>query len=303
MKFLVFAIVLFAATANAFAEIQPVILPVEVTAEMNLAPDDEIIKDKVWNRWTTQNFVVCSLSNAQAKYLHDHLEEIKTWLFQRWGFYDINFKSECKLICVDDAELYKKLFKLDNSSVEIRRNADGTIKETVIFLLLNDAPSRTVPMALTEVCLAEFEQEYKVKFGWWAHRGIAVLNGTLNNVRRNIEGQVAVLAKQEPTFYSRTLFETTEEVYKTFDVEKKAMYDRVAMMMCLMLKKEFGTTKFQEMMRDTSVGKTPESAIQTVLQFKGYDDFDLSFKRYMKDLVEDVANKKTPDDYLQVEAR
>lgn len=297
MKYLAFVLVLLFAT-EAFAKIEPVVLPMEVTAEMKLSPDDDLIKDKIWNRWTTHNFVVCSLSNAQAKYLHDHLEGIKTWLYQKWGLYDINFDAECKLICVDDANLFQKLFRMDSSAVEIRRNADGTIKESVVFLLLNDAPSRTVPMALTEVCLAEFEQEYNVRFGWWVHRGMAMLNGTISNIRKNIDAQMTVLERQEPTFFSRSLLETTEEAYKGFDPQKRAMYDRVAMIFCLMLKKEFGTTKFQEMMKETAVGTKPEQALSSVLSFKSYDEFDVSFKRYMKDLIEDVINKKTPDSYL-----
>jgi alpha-galactosidase/6-phospho-beta-glucosidase family protein len=283
------------------ADIIPVILPQEVTTEMHLSPDDDLIKDKVWNRWTTPNFVVCSLSDSHAKYLHDNLETIKTWLFQRWGLYDIDFKSECKLICVNDAELYKKLFQLETSSVEIRRNADGTIKESIIFLLLNDSPAKTVPMALTEVCLAEFEQRYEVKFGWWIHRGMAVLNGTVSNIKKNISVQMDVLENENPTFFSKTLLETTEETYKTFDLEKREMFDRVAMMFCLMLKKEFGTLKYQEVMQETAVGKTPEKALQIILGFKNYEDFNQSLKRYMKDLVEDIANNKTPDSYLRID--
>lgn len=298
MKWLIFILVLiWTPILNAVN----VTLPQEVTSEMYLSPDDELIRDKVWNRWTTRNFVVCSLSDKHAKYLHDNLETIKTWLFQRWGFYDVDFKSECKLICVSDAELFKKLFQLDSSSVEIRRNADGSIKESVIFLLLNDSPAKTVPMALTEVCLAEFEQAYSVKFGWWIHRGMAVLNGTVSNIKKNISVQMIVINSEDPIFLSKSLFETTEETYKTFDLERREMFDRVAMMFCLMLKKEFGVLKYQKIMEGTAIGKNPEEALQAILGFKNYEDFNQSFERYIKDLVEDIANEKTPDSYLQIQ--
>lgn len=304
MKILTFVSVLLISAGTLFAsDMEAVILPHEVTREMHLSPDDSIIKGKVWNRWTTENFVVCSLSNTQAKYLHDNLEDVKRWIFQRWGMYDIPFKAECKLICVDDKELFHKLFRLERTVVEVRRDTNGEIRETVIFLLLDDAPSKTVPMPLTEVCIAEFESEYNVRFGWWAHRGMAVLNGTVPNIRRNIADQMRTVTNNEPLFFSKSLMNTTEDDYNDFDAEKKRLFDRTAMLFCLMLKKEFGTTKYQEIMRDSSKGKNPESALQKVLGFKGHREFDASFKRYMRDLFEDVMSNKTPDSYLKVEPK
>ncbi len=298
MKLFLLFLVCFA--ANLFADIEPVVLPTEVTTEMSLTPDDNLIKDKVWNRWTTKNFVVCSLSNAQAEYLHANLEEIKGWLYQRWGMHDVDFTAECKLICVDDEVLYKKLFRLESSSVEVRRNPDGKIKEMVVFLLLNGPPEKTVPLALSEVCLSEFEQKYNKRFGWWAHRGMAVLNSSPDNILVNIQQQQSVLSNKDATFFSKTILETTEDEYKKFDPEKRKNYDRVAAIFCLMLKKEFGTTKFQEMLRDTPDGA--EAALRSVLGFGSYGEFDVSFKRYMKDIVDDAMSNKIPLKYLLVES-
>lgn len=301
MKLFLLFLILF--STEIFADIQPVVLPTEVTVEMSLTPDDNLIKDKVWNRWTTKNFVVCSLSNQQAQYLHENLEQIKVWLFNRWGMHDVDFDAECKLICVDDENLYKKLFRLEGSSVEVRRDSNGKIKEMVIFLLLDGPPVKTVPMALSEVCLSEFEQKYNKRFGWWAHRGMAVLNSTPENILLSIQQQQAVLLNKEPTFFSKSLFETTEEEYKKFDPNKRRMYDRVSAILCLMLKKEFGTTKFQEMLRDTALGSNAEEAIKNILGFTSYDNFDITFKRYMKDIVEDsVLDKKIPLNYLLIES-
>jgi len=304
MRFLAFFFAVLFSTSSLLAqEIEAVILPTEVMEEMQVSPDDSIIKGKVWNRWTTDNFVVCSLSNSKAKYLHDNLENVKTWLYQRWGMYDIDFEAECKLICVDDPELFKKLFRLERSVVEIRRDADGKIKETVAFLLLNEPPSETLPMPLTEICLAEFEQEYDIRFGWWVHRGMAVLNSTVPHIRKSIAEQMKTLANDEPTFFSKSLMNTTEDDYNSFSVEKKQMFDRSAMMMCLMLKKEFGTTKFQEVMKGTAVGSNVGAALKSQLGFEDYNKFDRSFKRYMSDLFDDVVANRTPDSYLKIEAQ
>ena len=162
MKYLVSVLALLLGS-QCFAQGEPakVRLPLEVKHEMKVLFDDPSIEGKVWNRWTTKNFVVCSLNDKQAQYLHKHLELVKAWAFSRWGLYDIDFSAECRLICVDDKALFKKLFNLENSKVEIRRDKDGKIEMAVIFLLLDGDPSRTVPIPLTEVCLAEFEQKYR----------------------------------------------------------------------------------------------------------------------------------------------
>jgi hypothetical protein len=297
-----FLLFLICFSVNLFADIEPVVLPTEVTVEMSLTPDDSLIKDKVWNRWTTKNFVVCSLSNQQAQYLHENLEQIKSWLYQRWSLHDVDFNAECKLICVDDENLFKKLFRLEGSSVEVRRDSNGKIKEMVIFLLLNGPPSKTVPMALSEVCISEFEQKYGKRFGWWAHRGMSVLNSTPDNILGSIQQQQSALLSKEPTFFSKTLLETTEEEYKKFDPDKKKMYDRVAAIFCLMIKKEFGTVKFQEMLKQADSTGNKENAVREVLGFKSYDDFDITFKRYMKDIVDDAVSGKIPVNYVLVES-
>lgn len=298
MRFLMFVLVILLCSTRVLGqEIEPVVFPTEVMAEIKaVASNEELIKDKVWNRWTTKNFVVCSLSNSQAQYLHANLENIKTWLQQRWGLYDVDFSAECKLICVDDENLFKKLFRLEKSSVEVRRDSNGKIKETVLFLLLNEPASRTIPMALTEACISEFEQKVGTKFGWWAHRGMAVLNGTSSNIRQCMQGPSAY-------FSIESIFNMTEEQYRRCDPEARKAFDRISMIMCLFLKKEFGTTKFQEMLKETSSGQGIEPAIVKVLMFKNLKDFDLSFQRYVKDLSDDIVANVTPDRYLSVEAR
>jgi len=299
MKIFTFIFTILFSVNIAFASsFETVVLPNEVTGEMHLSPSDDLIKGKVWNRWTTENFVVCSLSNSQGKYLHDHLGEIKQWIYHRWGLYDVDFSVNCKLICVNDKNLFNKLFRLERTRVEVRRDANGKIKETVVFLLLDKSASKTVPMPLTEVCLAEFEQKYGVRFGWWVHRGMSMLNGTIPNIRREITIQGKYLGNPEQN--SRTIMEITESQYKKLSYEQRRLYDGAAMMLCLLYKKEFGTTKFQQMMQETSKGKSPEKAVQQVLGFRNYEHLDQSFDRYIGDLHEDVKDNKTPDSYLQI---
>ena len=114
MKFLQMLAVFFflALPCSAQEPIRKVSFPLEVKIEMRSSTVPKEIEGKQWNRWTSKNFTVLALDDTQAKYLHGHLEEIKSWSLARWGLYDIDFSVECKLICVSDPVLFEKLFKI-----------------------------------------------------------------------------------------------------------------------------------------------------------------------------------------------
>lgn len=297
--FLSFAIGLLASNLWAVEPIRKVELPLEVKHELLTEEIPKEIEGKVWNRWTSENFTVLSLNDTQAQYLHKHLELVKEWIFVRWGLYSINFSAECKLICVDDPVLFNKMFRLTGNKVEIRCDEKGKIKESVVYVLVNDAPSHTVPIPLTEVCLAEFAQKYNTKFGWWASRGMGLLDGALEQIKGELEQFAPSVTGNKPLYFSKSLFETTKEQYTNLDAERKRLYDQSAMIFCLMLRKEFGQDKFHWFLKKSSeIGA--EASLKEVLGFEGYADFDRTFKRYMVDLCRDVVNKKTPDSYLQI---
>lgn len=281
-------------------DIQKVLLPTEVEQEMKVSLTDPSIEGKVWNRWTSKSFVVCSINNTQAQYLHQHLELVKGWALSRWGLYDIQFGSECRVIAVDDPVLYEKLFKIKESKIEIRRDENGNIKMTVMFLLLDRPPSQTVPIPLTEICMVEFQQKYNTNFGWWAHRGMSLLNGTMPQVKQNISAMSTPLSDNQPMYFSEGLLTMTKEAYEKESPEKKKLFDQTAMAFCLLVRKEFGQNKFHWMLKKTENKGDGQIAIKEILGFDTYSDFDKMFKRYITDLTKDVSQDKTPDSYLQI---
>jgi hypothetical protein len=225
---------------------------------------------------------------------------VKAWVFARWGLFDIDFSTECKLICVDRPDLFKKLFNLDNTRVEIRRDTTtGKIKETVIFILLNDVPFKCVPVPLTEVCMAEFSQKHNTKFALWAEKGMGQLNGSLDQIKARVMEVKPLLEKNDPLFFSKGLMEMDREAYNKLAPDKQRLYDNCAMMFCLMVRKEFGQDCYLRLMKGASEG-SPEPAMKTVLRFDDFNHFDKTFKRYMTDLCRDIASGKTPDQYLQI---
>lgn len=272
-------------------DISKVSSPEEVSAEATIPKE---FKDLVWNRWTSQNFIVCSLNDLQAQYLHRHLEDVKTWTFSRWGIEDVEFSVPCKLICVDSKDLFKKLFNIEKTRVEIRRNSEGSIVETVIFLLIDGTPSQTVPVPLAEVCIAELGQKYYDSFLPWAYKGMSKLNGDIDNIKKEI-----YFSKNKEFFDSKKLLETNKEEYESMSEHDKELFNSYSVIFCLMIRKEFGQDIYLKFLEKTTK-ENAEHAINNILKFKDYENFDNSFKRYHFDIIKELENKKIPSNYLQI---
>ena len=81
--------------------------------------------------------------------------------------------------------------------------------------------------------------------------------------------------------------------------ERKAIFDREAATLCLLLRKEFGQQKFIEFIKNNS----SQNALHQVYGFNGYSQFDESFKRYFYNLSQDIVNNRTPDNYLKINGK
>ena len=295
MKWFLFLFLFLMATNNfvlAQEQLIKVFNPKEVSVEV--AKYQGIPKDLEglnWNRWTSKNFTVCSLNDPQAQYLYKHLELVKGWIFSRWGLYDIDFSAPCKLICVDNPSLFKKLFNLEKTKVEIRRDSNNRITETVVFLLIDGPPSDTIPVPLTEVCLAEFCQKFNCEFNFWAKRGMSLLNASLDQIKINLNKDIDSNLKN--------VFETTPEQYQKLSAEQKKVFDKSVILLCLLLRKEFGQDKFLLFLQSTSENN-PDISIKDILKFENIEEFGKTFARYVEDLMSDMAKGKTPNSYLQI---
>ena len=71
---------------------------------------------------------------------------------------------------------------------------------------------------------------------------------------------------------------------------------------CLFIRKEFGQDCYLKFLQK-STEDNPEDAIKKVLKFENYEKFDITFKRYMIDLTNDLTAGNTPDSYLQVKEK
>lgn len=244
--------------------------------EVVLSKDDPVILQ--WNRYTTKNFEILSVDDAQGKYLYDNIEFIKTWILWRWGIKDIDFSVDdnkqiirCKVVVVPNKELYFKLFNKKEPTwrVEIKDNK----VEGVIWIISEDVKWNTsIPTQLTEVILTNFEVNYQTKFPFWCKRGVTLLNSKYSDIKSSFNSTVD----------SKYVLEMTSESYLQLNVDQRAAFDSQATILCLWLKKEKNGKVFLDFLSASMAH--PQSAIQT-LGFDSYFDFDQKLKIYSPKLA------------------
>lgn len=250
-----------------------------------------VAENLAWHRWQTSNFVVLSLDEKQGSYLMNNIERVKSWVMRRWGFPDLKFATEFRVICVRNKDDLKKFFKLDAAHFESRSNHGGK-KLNVAWLSADDNFQDAVSRLITEAALKEMQDQYGAKMGVWASRGLGTLNCSPTTIK-------AYLSQLQPSSIrsSKDVFEMSEEAYRKLTPEEKRRYDAEAVAICLLLRKEFDQMRFARFLASGS----GERSLQQVYGYSGYGHFDNIFKRYVFFLSADVLRNVTPDSYLSVD--
>lgn len=242
----------------------------------------------VWNRWTTKNFTILSISDSQGEFLHRNIENIKAWSLDRWGLPNVDFTKECRIFCAPDRATMLKLFNVEEPYAEIQQEI------TYLWLVLDGKPAEVIPSALTIISLHEYELRMKRKFNWWAIRGMANLNLTYSQIKSKI------LSSNTSTFSSKRMFNMTQEEWQKMPNNEKVAFDLQALGLCLLIRKEYGQNNFLCI-------ATSDGSEQQVGYFLGFNDlgnvyneFDSIYNRYIGYLIIDVKSGKTPNNYIQI---
>ncbi len=204
-------------------------------------------KELQWNRYTTTNFEILSLDDAQGRYLSDNIEHIKTWVLWRWGMKDNNFPSKCKVICVPAADLYEKLFNKKTSAWKVDK--DGY---TVWIMTDGQKWNTRLPVQLTEVVIANMEAAYGTKMPVWVHRGMSVLNGRIEDIRAALPAASG--------FSSSSLLSMTHDAYSKLSDPQKAGFDAQAAFFCLWVRQEYNGKVFLDFLGGSVIN--PEQSLQ-----------------------------------------
>lgn len=264
--------------------------PIEVVQS-----NDPELKDLVWNRYVTKNFTILSIDNDQGKKLADAIESCKTSSLTRWGFPDVKFSKECRVFCVPNYSLLKKLFNLNASKVQFRKDLN------VIWTVLDVEYDKSILPAITQVSLSEYESVHNSSLPLWFKKGCSNLNNSLDDIKKNLKFFHDIAKKEQFSHTAEQMFSFSEDEFNKQSIDNKKTFENQAACLTLMFRKEFGEAKLQGFLRMQGKNK-PESVLKLVCGFDGFSQFDKKYVSYMKDLCGDISEDKTPDFYLQIKA-
>lgn len=257
------------------------------------ATESSELKSLQWNRYAVENFVVLSIDEAQGAWVSQNINYIEQWCLNRWGFPNFKHTKECRIFCVPNKALMKKLFNLDQSKIEFRKEL------TVMWIVMDDDPAVIFPKRITQIAFTEFENKNNVKIAWWFKRGAALLNATLPEIKIVLVDLNSSLKKDELIFVSEKIFAMTEADYVLQNDSDRKKFDMQAMALCLMLRKEFGEVKLQGFLRLNNSNQS-QDLLKLIYGFNSFDHFDKQYVSYMHDLSSEVAINHTPNSYLEI---
>lgn len=266
-----------------------------------IVPNEEIssvskddLRDLVWNRYTTENFTILSIDNAQGKWLNSNLENIKSWCLKRWGLNNIKFEKECRIMVVPNKDLFRKLFNITDSKYEVRKNKDE-LEIVVVWLLIDSTEDLVdeVPYFVTMCSLVEYNFQNNLNNNLILMNGMSLLNKSINDIKKikneSINPKVEIIK----------LLSIDEDKFKKMNNEEKKDFNLKSLILCLMLKKEFGENKF---LRFMSSNKNKEDSLGFVYKFTP-EDFNNTYNRYCRDLFKELKENKVPDKYIDVKKK
>lgn len=261
--------------------------------------------DLKWNRWTTNNFVILSIDKDQGDYLFDNIENIKEAAVSKWGIKNSAFENRCKIMVVKDKGLFERMFRIDETRVEIRKNSDGST-QAIIWCLIDAVFDSTQPGSSIDipisVAVSEAHFYSKKDYGcFWASKGMSLLAQSLIDIKVGAKRVNGFIVEDKPMYFGKSIFNMNRSQYKKLSAEHKQLFDDESVLLCLMLRKEFGQVKFLSFIEEAGQGDV-EKSLKEVFGFNDFSDFDVSFKTYMNDISRDVLDDKTPDSYLGIKA-
>lgn len=221
-----------------------------------------------WISYQTPNFEILATDAEDGQYLQNNIEQMKTWIYQRWNLGDLQFTSKHKIMCTKDARNFKNLF---NQSIPFTKNGD-------IYLYHDDKFTiNTLPFLLTEICLLEYEKKNNVILNLWIHKGMASLNTSIPNIKNNLGSLSEVYKSNIPCFWTKKLLAINAQNLLQYRDTDQVLFDKESAAMCLMVVKEYKMY--------------PQSMTEI-------NDLDNVFNKFMYNISLDIINKKTPNSYL-----
>lgn len=229
----------------------------------------------VWNKWETKHFAVLSIDLAAGKRLRSGVESAREDVLSRWSLKGSDTLF-CKLVCVPDPDMLRRLFGLKEPRCEVRRDASGKVELAAIWV--DSTRMDLLPSLLLEADLLSGDLPAFVK------RGVPILELPPDEVRAKL--------KSAPDSPCSSLLDEK----KSADLAKAdgKGFDASCALLCLMVRREYGGAAFGR----ASSGSASE--LPSRMGFRAPADMDSTFSRYRTNLLKDIGSGMTPDQYLGV---
>lgn len=248
-------------------------LPIPAALPSRSTPED--LKGLVWNKWETKHFAVISLDRSSGASLKSEVERKREEALSAWGIRasDAIF---CKLVLVPDEAMLVRLFGLKEPKCEVRRS--GTSAPEAVSIWVDSSRMSRLPALLAEAEVAAGDSPAFIR------RGFPILASGPDSLRDSIPKS------------------TDAPLLSMFDEKKSAElikvdpkgFDANCAVLCLMVRKEYGARAFGV------ATSTPQTSLHGKMGFASADEFDRTFARYRKNLLDDMKASRTPDEYLRV---
>ena len=260
-------------------------------------PDE--YKDWKWHRYETENFEVLAIKKDHGEAIAKRAEHLKTWANERWGFEDKSYWHKCMILCVPTQDVFRKWFRRTDVDPKIAKSKTLSGHDRTVYGIWLSGEGRYLTAVLPEkigrINLLNFEiintdgskpgvGEKQVKLGKWAHVGMSALNNDLTTIRQ-------MLGSEYKPYSVKALF--AEEV-PVIGPETALSYRARAAALCLMLRKLRGSERYMSFLIGSSI-VGPQASLDVVYGFERYEQFQVRYDRYVRNLAFDIQHNKTPD--------
>jgi len=249
-------------------------------------PDPDL-RGLSWNRYAKGDYVILSIDEAQGRWLLNNIENASSSCLTRWGLKPTGPSQECRIFCVPNRSLLKKLFNLDAPKAEVRKNEDGTVEINVIWICIDSLEIDLLTPYITHILLSNESCPF------WFSRGAEVLN------RRSPDAARAV-AGASPNFPASKVLATTQSDYFSMSVENRLSFDTQSALLCMMLRKELGQTKLLSFLGSLDSSSDIFSCLETVYGYRDIEEFNSKYASYCSDLLKELSLGNVPDQYFVI---
>lgn len=256
----------------------------------------EKYKDLRWYAAETPNFEIRAMKKSHAILLKDRVEQLKTWVQERWGLRDVPFNKKCMIMCAANEEQFREWWKHDADPKEAiskdRNNNDRHVY--AIWIAPDDDGAwlrNTLPEKVGRVCLINYESVHGTEISAWAQVGMSALNNDVNTIARLLQG----IDVKNGLLGANTILSVTKKEYAEKSVAAKLEFKQQAVAFTLFMRKEFGIHKF---LAFVDSGSGSQRAVRQIYGFETADQFESAYYTYIQNLVHDLRSGATPASYL-----